>query len=178
MHARQDGDGEAGNAGQNVEIYETVEAELAQDERPQLIKRHHVERDVKNAAVQKRGGEERPEAVFAKKRNGSGCAEQKKALIGRGQKAKQAASPEDAVREKEQSQREENDIGIENGFHRSEGEKNIAQFPRRFVEAGPDQAAVRAGRFIKRDQLAAVGAQNGVSFRGHSFFLRVIFGVQ
>jgi hypothetical protein len=33
------------------------------------------------------------------------------------------------VREEEQSQREKSDIGIENGFHRSDSEKNIAQFP-------------------------------------------------
>ena len=62
-----------------------MQAEFTKDKRTELIKGHHIKDNVQDAAVQKRSGQQTPEAMVLDDGNRARGTEKQKALIRRGQ---------------------------------------------------------------------------------------------
>jgi len=71
-----------GNTGKQIDYNKTIEPEFAQYEWPKLSQSRHIEEDMKDAAMEERGGNQRPPSTIAGNGDGSRCAQNEEASVG------------------------------------------------------------------------------------------------
>ena len=116
--AGQIGEVKACNAGPEVEDGEAMESEFFQDERGELIERHHVEEEVKKPSVEEGGGDERPPTPVGGDGQSSRCAEEKKAPIRGGKKGHRVGRKAEGRRIQKERKEVERDVDCDDRFYR------------------------------------------------------------